>query len=389
MPLILCLVFLIAGELSAHTVEIKSGDDLASIIINTREGDTVQIGAGIYQIDVPIITKNNITVFGIPFEKSNKDKSNIDDVLIKFNEEIADNWSVEAGITIRGIKFIGGDHQIQSNGEIKITYCNFENGIDQVSFDRNGYGEVAHCTFYKSGDDGIDIDSKSIHKDAYFSIHHNYFEKNDQDGIEFRTHARKEGNILKYEIYNNKFFSCGIGEDGGDAIQIIDQDMEEDSREILIFNNIIDGKEVTYNGISCNDNRNSHAATNPKGATLMKEKIWIYNNTIVNTVYGGIAGSNNTWAFNNIIVNTQKALVHCVANNNLTYKVKVHAEDVLEEGVTHYKINPDLDLKTYTLKPGSYCTGKAISEHKSGGRIIEIKKQGIKNNLGASSITIY
>ena len=381
--LIFIVWFLFAGCLAASEITVKSGDDLANILMEANEGDVVQIEAGIYKIDVPIITKNNITVKGIPFDKSNEDRSKIDDVVIIFNDSIIDNWNVEAGITMRGIKFIDGDHQIQVEGEIKISYCNFENGIDQVSFNRKGYGEVAYCTFYKSGDDGIDIDSKSNHNDAYFSIHHNYFDKNDQDGIEFRTHARVGGNILIYEFFDNIFFNCGIGEDGGDALQIIDQDMDEDSREILVYNNIINGNNVTHNGISCNDNKNSRAATNPKGATSMKEKIWIYNNTITNVLYGGIAGSNNTWAFNNIIMNSQKGLVHCTAENNLTYNVKVSSENVVEQGAKHYGIDPELNLETFKLIPKSYCYRKGISKYSSVGRTINLKDQGIKNNLGA------
>jgi hypothetical protein len=377
------VALLLTGGLSAETIIVKSGDNIASKLMVAQEGDVVRIEKGVYKVDSVITTTKNITVLGIPFENSNNDTSKIDDVMLKLNKSIKDNWIVMAGITVRGIKLIDGDHQIQLGGECNISYCNFENGIDQVSFDRSGYGEVSYCTFYKSGDDGIDIDSKASAKGAYINVHHNYFNQTDQDGIEFRTHARSGGAIMVYHFYKNNFNQCGIGVDGGDAIQIIDQDKEENSREILVYKNIINGNNVTSNGISCNDNKNSNAAHNPQGAKWMKEKIWIFNNTIANVKNGGIAGSNNTWVFNNVILNTTKGLVHCNVNNNLTYALKINTEDVVEQGINHYNTNPELNNNTLELNTDSYCIGKGVAVYESGGRTIVVGENDNSSSLGA------
>jgi hypothetical protein len=57
-----------AGWFSASAVTVKSGGDLASIIMEANEGDTVQIEAGLYQIDPEIESQGIKTNLGAGIE---------------------------------------------------------------------------------------------------------------------------------------------------------------------------------------------------------------------------------------------------------------------------------------------------------------------------------
>jgi len=384
--LLFCLAILSASILSAATITVNPGDNLKTKITGAGNGDIVQINAGTYDVGGEMTTTANITVVGIPFENSNNDESKIDDVVVNFTDPSADNWTTNGRVTIRGIKFKNGDHQIQLNNEGIVSYCIFQNGVDQLSFDKGGYGEISYCQFYNSGDDGIDCDYEEDTPGAYIRVHHNYFEESSEDGVEFRTHPRPSGAEMMENVYHdNVFYRCGTGD--GDAIQIIDQDGSENSRYIVVYNNVIDGAGVTFNGIMCNDNRNSNAQSNPVGATSMRESIWIYNNTVIDVKYGGIGGSNNTWAFNNIVKDLDKGLIHCTVKCNLTHNVNTNTSNVTDEGSNHYNTNPEMDLNTYELLTGSYSIDKGLLSYTGGGRTITPDYYNAAPDLGAKEQT--
>ena len=375
----------VAGIVSAATITVNPGNNLKSILQNAGNGDVIQITAGTYNINSMVTNANNLTVIGLPFENSNNDESKIDDVEIHFTDASnVDNWVTNGRTIIRGIKFTGGDHQIQLDNEGIVTYCIFVGGVDQLSFDKDGYGEVAYCQFYNAGDDGVDNDSEARASGAYINVHHNYFERSIEDGIEFRTHGRVNGSaLLINEYHHNTFFKCGtdLGDGGGDAIQIIDQEINEDSREIFVYNNVIDGDGTTHNGISCNRNRNSNAQTNPNGAHDMREKLWIYNNTVVNTRSGGINGAPNAYIFNNIVQNSPEGYVRGTVKSNLTYQVNSNTSNVTDQGSNHYNTNPQLDADLAPIT-GSYSIDKGLSSYTGGGRTITPEFQGTAPDLG-------
>lgn len=371
-----CLgVCLLASSALAATINVNPGDNVGSKLGSASNGDTVVFAAGTYPNVGKIKTSADITVVGAPYENSN-DPSAIEDVVIEFDNS-ADNWVASGKTTVRGIKFTKGDHQIVAENEILVEYCTFVEGSDQVSFNKPGYGTVRYCTFLLSGDDGVDMDSNAPADGAYFDIHNNLFEQTREDGIEFRTYERKKFNtIMPVEIHHNTFIKCGIDTeaDGGDSIQIIDQEMNGViTRDILIYNNIMDGKGQTRGGIGCND-KNQHrssAQIEHTGAYQLKEPIWIFNNTIVDHKGTAIAGGNNTWAFNNIIDDCAYAFVRVEAQNNMINGVNANqiwntsAQDKGGNIVADPQLNSDYELAT-----GSPALGAGLATFTAGGLTI-------------------
>ena len=380
------------GIVSAATITVNPGDNLKSILTGANNGDLIRINPGLYIID-KMTTFSDMTVVGIPFDDSNNDLSKIDDVEIHFTDATeADNWLTNGKLTVSGIKFTGGDHQIQLNNEGIVSYCIFEGGIDQCSFSDDGYGDVSNCQFINAGDDGVDIDCLTRISGAYINVHDNYFEGTLEDGIEFRLYARGSNpDLLVYQFYNNTFVNCGTKLNGsgnpigGDGIQMIDHSATEDSREILIYNNVIDGAGTTWNGISCNAKNadgSKAQSTNLRGAAGMQEDLWIYNNTILNTKYGGINGGDNTHVFNNIIKNVPSGFVRATVTNNLTHEVSTNTTNVTDFGSNHYNTDPQINISSYELNPGSYSIDKGISTYTSGGRTITPDFTGVAPDLG-------
>lgn len=383
-------VCLLASSTFAATININPGDNVVSRLESAADGDVVRIAAGVYSNVGKIKTQADITVVGVPFENSG-DPADIDEVLVEFDNS-SDNWVAAGVTTVRGIKFAKGDHQIVAENEILVEYCTFEEGADQVSFNKPGYGTLRYNTFLLSGDDGVDMDSNANVDGAFFDIHHNVFEQSREDGIEFRTYERKNFNtIMPVEIHHNTFIECGIDDegDGGDSIQIIDQEMNGViTREILIYNNIIDGRGQARSGIGCND-KNRHRSTaqiQHTGAHQLEEPIWIYNNTIVNHKGTAIAGGNNTWAFNNIIQDCEYGFARVEARNNMIDGVpngQLWLNDTVDAG-SNLRADPQLNAD-YELTSGSPALGAGLTTFTGGGLTITPEHDDLGAIAGAGS----
>jgi hypothetical protein len=269
-----------------------------------------------------------------------------------------------------------------ADNKVLIEHCIFVGGVDQLSFNSDGYGDVAYCQFYQSGDDGIDMDSKATAAGAYFNIHHNHFEDNDEDGVEFRTFRRRAGaEMMEVEFHHNTFVGCGTG-GIGDAIQIIDQVKDgTHSRNILIYNNVFDGQNATHNGLGCNA-KNSKAQKKTTGGTLA-DPIWVWNNTFTRYKSAGVAGGTSTWAVNNIVTDSPRGYVRCEVVNNLTYGVaKNLGAAAIDGGGNFFNQDPEMDANTLVLQPGSFCIDKGLPTFTAGGRTLTPAFIGIAPDLG-------
>lgn len=369
-----CLgVCLLASSAFAATVTVKNGDDFASKLNTAKDGDTVLVEAGKYKIK-KMSTSADIEVIGVPYENS-QNRADINKVIIQCTDMKNDAWVTFGKTTLRGLRFEGGDHQVVAENEILVEYCVFDEGVDQISFNKPGYGTVRFCELYRSGDDGIDMDSNANANGAYFDIHNNWFEATREDGIEFRTYGRKNiKGVMPIEFHHNTFFNCGtdMEEEGGDVIQIIDQ--EEDgasTREVYIYNNIMDGNNQSWNGVACNV-KNSDAQHGSVGGPKLNDPILVWNNTILNLKGTAVAGDNKTAAFNNAIKNCKKgAFVRCEAKNNIIESSNpifgVATSD--KGGNVEKAIN--INAATYAPNSGSPLAGAGIASYSAFGLTVQ------------------
>lgn len=374
----------LSGSAMAATLVISPGDPISDILKQANDGDTVRFSAGVYK-DVGLLrTTKNITVVGAPFEDSNGDPSTIGQVQLEFNKKIEDNWLIEGETTLRGLTFLNGDHQLVVDNRVLVEHCSFKYGVDLLSFNSGGYGEVANCEFYISSDDCIDVDSSAKAPGAFLEIHHCYFERSREDGIELRTYPRREAETMRCSIHHNTFMGCGTDlKAGGDAIQIIDQNRGESSRTFFVYNNVFDGNGATINGLGCND-KSSDAQEFSVGGTKMKEPVWVYNNTCLRLRGAGISGSTKTFAFNNIIKDSAAGLVRCSAKNNLTHNVKKNLSiGVTASGENFINQDPGLNGESYRLYSDGFAVGKGLKEASFGSSKIVVDSMGDKPNLGA------
>lgn len=360
---VVLLALLSIGSAFAITINVNPGDDLVAAVESASPGDIVLLAAGTYPNVKRIGTPKHVTVMGAPFVNSNNDPAMIEAVTVQFKTNVANNFEILDGATIRGIKFTGGDNQLACDGEMRVEYCIFEEGNDHISFNQRGYGKVAHCRFYNSADDGIDINYKDIVPGAYFDIHHNYFEGTGEDGIEFSVKERRNWTErLTMAFHHNHFYNCGTNQvAGGDAIQLIDQSAEEsqvsaiESRTILIYNNVFDGNNLSRNGIGCNL-RDSKAQINSIGSTTLDEPIWIWNNTFTRFTSAGIAGAERCWAINNIVMDSPLGFVRCDARNNLTYNVPTPlGTAAIDGGDNAFGQDPGINPLSLELTPNGFA----------------------------------
>lgn len=366
-------ICLLASSTMAATININPGDNVVSKFESAGNGDTIVIAAGVYKnVDDMVTRANNLTVVGAPFEASGE-PSDIDKVVIQF-KKISDNWITLGKTTVRGIRFEKGDHQIVAEDEILVEHCQFDEGADQVSFNKTGYGTVRYCEFYRSGDDGIDMDSNANVDGAYFNIHNNLFEATREDGIEFRTYGRKRYNTtMPVEFHHNTFYNCGTDtiDEGGDALQIIDQ--EEDgaaSREIMVYNNIFNGANQTWNGVACNV-KNSDAQHGSVGGPKLNEPIWVWNNTFYDLRGVAVAGGNKTWAFNNIVIDCRDgSFVRCEAENNISHNSDPIIGTAATDKGDNISADPKLNLATFVPNDGSPAVGAGLLIYTAGGMTV-------------------
>lgn len=367
---IIGLLCCFSSEITAKTIVINPIESLQAAIDGAVAGDIILLNEGTYNGN-PISVDKSLTIAGKPYFDSG-DISKISDVIIDTGTgpsitAFVTGISTVDKVTILGMKFIGdiSINPLTAWGEIEVGYCIFDGGRDLFSLESSGYGEIHHSQFRNANDDNIDVDSRAIVPGAFIHIHDNLIEDSNDDGIEIRFYPR--GNlepVLVYDINHNIF--RGIGKSRGDAIQLIDHDIWENSRIIKIYNNIIDGKGLTEVGVGSLDNLESNEDF--AGADGMNEAVYIYNNTIFHTHDYGIIGGDHTFVVNNIIVDSPVGIKHVAHNGKVDYTLTYNTpsgsfSDIIDGGHNFFNQEPGLDQSTYELTSVSFCIDKGINSY--------------------------
>lgn len=185
------------------------------------------------------------------------------------------------------------------------------NSNDAISFEGDSSGVAEFNTITNSGDDAIDIDGSR----GPYTIRGNRVSGTDDDGMEFRMlDAYLVGGTIRYEVYENI-----IQNTAGDGIQLIDYPTDsEDRREINIHHNLIEN--ATFAGIGTMPDQMSQRAD--LGETYpdigFAERVFVTNNTIVDSD-NGIAGGDNFIVLNNIVANNRLGVTNVDADSRLDY----------------------------------------------------------------------
>ena len=264
---------------------------IAEAVQNANPGDTIIIAPGNYtekniKLNDPIIISSEWKLTG-DTGMINKTCINADSgTLFKIHAE---------GVEISGLKMMNGDHLLEIYAKSKIVYNHVVNDrTDGISFESGAGGYIAYNLIENAGDDGIDIDigenPKNIGSDVV--VEYNTIANSHDDGIEIRLYNSPNQNI-HYEIRNNIFLRSR-----NDGIQLISYNTNT-GKVFSIHHNIFKGCNVA---LGCMEG--AKTVEDLGGSPLMDERVYFYNNTIIENNLGA-TGGNNIIAINNVVYNNR------------------------------------------------------------------------------------
>jgi hypothetical protein len=329
-----------------HTIKaeiIKVPSDfqtIAQAVANAQSGDTIILSPGTYY-------EKNIGI-NKPLTISSEWKLNGDEAIIEstiIDSENAILFSVISNdVEISGLKIINGDHSLDINASVSIKHNHMVNNVDPVSMEAGGGGYVGFNLIENNRDDGIDLDINQNGSDII--VEYNTIVNSDDDGIEIRLFTTPNQNI-HYDIrYNTITGSRNAG------IQLISYDVYT-GKVFNMHHNIIRNCKTA---LGCMEGSNT--SEDLSGASKMDEKVYFYNNTILENQMGA-TGGNNVIAINNIIAgNTIGGFKRFGENsaiaNNLFHDNKdnnlIEINDSVEQYDNIFEVDPMLD--EITLRPG-------------------------------------
>jgi len=326
-------------------------------------GDTILISPGIYYGNL-IFAENKVVTLASLFlttgDRQYIDSTIIDDqVLVNGQPQnpivpgpdpvIRVEPTARVGTTIQGLTLRNGTDGVKVGRDLIKTYVKvdiLDNHItgtaDGVDLTNSG-GIIRGNLIDSNSDDAIDFD-----EDCDGLIENNILRDNRGDGMELRFYPYT-GPTLNIIIRNNQIIN-----NNSDGIQLIWNNVGElvvSDRFLTIEKNLIyDNRQA---GLGLMDS----AVTNEdyRGASL-KERIHLFNNTIINNNYG-VSGGDNMVVVNNIIANSRAKGVSNVdgkstlAYNVLWNNVVENTGSNVDETTTLYT-NPLLDTN-FGLLPGS------------------------------------
>ena len=289
MKTITCLAIAIVVSGSGHNTKaqiIKVPSDfqtIAQAVENAQAGDTIMLSPGIYDensmtIDKPLTISSEWILTG---DKTKIETTTIDaagTILFTVNSD---------DVEISGLTIINGDHTLDIHARVSVKYNLMFNNLDAVSMEGEGGGYVGYNLFDDNGDEGIDLDINQNGSDII--IEYNHIIYSNDDGIEIRLFTAPNQNI-HYEIRHNT-----IEGSNNAAIQIISYDVYT-GKEFNIHHNIFKNCKT---GLGCMGGANT--SEDLSGASLMDERVYFYNNTMLENDMGA-TGGNNIIAINNIVV---------------------------------------------------------------------------------------
>lgn len=330
---------------------------ISEAVLHANTGDTVIISPGSYtekniELNKAIIISSEWKLTG--------DKSTIEKTAI----DAADSnlFIINAnGVEISGLRVVNGDHGIRAFAKAKIIYNHLINSRnDAISLESGGGGYIANNLIENSHDDGIDIDigetPDNIGSDVI--VEYNTIINSRDDGMEIRLFATPNQNI-HYEIRNNIILDSRNA-----GIQLISYDVNS-GKIFNIHHNIFKGCKTA---LGCMEGAKTREDL--IGASKMDEKVYFYNNTIIENKIAA-TGGNNIIAANNIVVDNalggfKRFGKNSVIANNLFFKN--NNADLIEIDQSAIKKNnlfdkdPFLNKSTFTLDAKSPAINYGIEK---------------------------
>lgn len=383
--------FLIITTLMACSAQVKQGSPeyaedgrrllkvpsgyptIANAVKNSADGDWIIISPGTY-FEKMIEVNKSVTISSE--WKLSGDRSKIAETVIDSEDKTLFIITAD-GVEVSGLKIINGDHSLDISSNVTIMHNHFVNNLDAMSFEGSSGGYAGYNTVENDRDDGLDIDLRygGEHRGSNILVEHNTIINSNDDGIEIRLYRYADQN-LHYIIRENTITGSKNA-----GIQIISYDIFT-GKTFRIHHNVISNCKT---GLGCMEG--SRTEEDLSGATKMDEKVWFYNNTLVDNQMGA-TGGNSIIAINNVISGNKlggfkKFGPHSAVVNNLFYMNG--AEDFMEINESVFKegnifsADPHLTKATYMPEENSPCIDAGISffEYKDGS-VLEIPAKYIE-----------
>jgi len=334
-------------SLTAQSAQIRVPEDYKTIqeAINAAlSSDVVLVAPGTYRVSLKIEAK---TLTLASRHLTSGDPKDIEATILDGGNErgklgkgavITVGKKTGHATRITGFTIRNGNDGISCAATITIEHNRFLNNGDAIDYE--GGGGVCRDNFFEANrDDAVDLDGPCA-----VTIENNTIRNNRDDGIEMRLHPYK-GPRLVTVIRNNRIL--GNGEDG---IQLIDYEDLSD-RLVVIEGNVIAGSAMA--AIGCMDKGNTKEDYR---AAEIPEKIYLFNNTLLDNEYGLTGGANMVVA-NNIIARTKNIAVKGCAGNSVLSHNLLWANGKSTEGsspdpATTIEKDPLLD-DAFRPRPGS------------------------------------
>ncbi len=282
--LVMTILVSASGQfIEAQVINVPSDfQTIAQAIENAASGDTIMLSPGTYDeynmtIDKPLTVSSEWILTG--------DEAKIESTIIDAQEGILFTITSD-DVEISGLTIINGDHTLDIHARVSVKHNLMFNNLDAVSMEGEGGGYVGYNLFDDNGDEGIDLDINQNGSDII--IEYNHIVTSNDDGIEIRLFTAPNQNI-HYEIRHNT-----IEWSNNAAIQIISYDVYT-GKEFNIHHNIFKNCKT---GLGCMGGANT--SEDLSGAPLMDERVYFYNNTMLENDMGA-TGGNNIIAINNIV----------------------------------------------------------------------------------------
>lgn len=271
---------------SAPAATIRVPQDVATLeaaLLVATAGDTILFAPGEHPlstsvvIDIPLTLASEFVLSADPADVHRT-------TLIGPAGETAITFDVGAdGSRMVGLGLTGAHKGLVVNCAMDIEHNRFFALTNDALNYEGVAGLCARNVVENNGDDGIDMDEANA-----VVIEGNVIRNNADDGIEMRLHPYT-GAVVTTRVRDNEIY--GNGEDG---IQLIDYDGAS-SREIWIHHNLIRDNAMVGVG-----SMGGGVTIEDFAGSAMVERVYVFNNTILNNDHG-LTGGRNMIALNNVV----------------------------------------------------------------------------------------